>query len=302
MEHEQTIPDQRKEAESAPEPGTPDAASAAPEAAPEAPEAAPEATLETAPGTAPDAVLETAPATPRVRRGRRAVLLIAGAAVLGVLAGTITGYAIQYDREPTPLAPLAQADLAYPKALAPDDATTHQTINANRWHKTDDDLAKLLVEVPGGAKGQGTGYVPPEYFATFFKRPDVMVGSLSELDVRRIASVGWEVNDTVFVDVRLIQFKDHQGAEEYQTSQSEYMPEAEHAGNEGVAIPGLPAELGHVWVDSKADEKPGYLPLRNARALARRGDIVLDIHYTNNRGKITQGDVVNLAKRQLERL
>lgn len=291
LQHKQTIPEQRKEAESAPEPGTPDAAPVAPEA-----------TLETAPGAAPDAGPEAAAATPRVRPGRRAVLLIAGAAVLGVLAGTVTGYAIQYDREPTPLAPLAQADLVHPKALAPDDATTNKTINANRWHKTDDDLVKLLIEAPGGAKSEGAGYVPPEYLATFFKDPGRMLGSLSEMDVRRVASVVWEVGDNVFVDVRLIQFNDRHGAADYQTDQSDYMPEAEHAGNEGVAIPGLPSDLGHVWVDSKAEERAGYLPLRTARAIARRGDIVLDIHYVNNRGKISQGDVVDLAKRQLERL
>lgn len=268
LEHEQTLPDQRKEEESTPEQGT----------------------------------LDLVAATPRRRRGRRTVLLIAGAAVLGVLAGTVAGYAVQYDREPTPLAPLAQADLVSPKALAPDDATTNKTINANRWHKTDDDLAKLLVEAPGGAKAEGAGYEPIEYFATFFKQPDRQLGYLAEQDIRRIASVSWAVDDTTFVDVRLIQFNDRSGADDYQTNQSDYMPQVEYAGNGGVDIPGTPSDLGHVWVDSKADEKPGYLPMRGARAIARRGDIVLDIQFVNNRGKISEGDVVDLAKRQLERL
>ncbi|MGW1773616.1 hypothetical protein [Streptomyces sp. NPDC002104] len=271
MEHEQTIPEQRKEGESGPESGT------------------------------PDTVAGATATTPR-RRGRRTVLLIAAAAALGVLGGAVTGYAIQYDREPTPLAPLAQADLAEPKALAPDDTTTHKTINANRWHKTDDDLAKLLIEAPGGAKTEAAGYEPIEYFATFFKKPDSQLEYLAEQDIRRIAAVSWAVNDTTFVYVRLIQFNERSGADSYQTGQSRYMPEAEYAGNSGVLIPGLRADLGRVWVNSKADEKPGYLPLRGARAIARRGDIVLDIHYTNNRGKVSESDVVDLAKRQLERL
>ncbi|MCY0927495.1 hypothetical protein OTB20_15005 [Streptomyces sp. H27-H1] len=287
MEHEQTIPEQRKEAEKAPEPGTPDAPSAA--------------TPEAAPGAWTDAAPEAAPAAVR-RRGGRALLLIAGAAVLGVLAGTVTGYAIQYDREPTPLAPLAQQDPVSPKALAPDGATTNETINANRWHKTDGDLATLLIDAPGGAKVVGKGYDTIDSVATGFEEPDRMLRNLVKTDVRRLASVSWTEGDSTFVTVQLLQFKDRDGADDYQAGQSSYMPQKKYAGNEGVAIPGLASDLGHVWVDSEAEEKPGYLPMRAGRAIARRGDIVLDIHYVNNRGKVAQGDVLNLAKRQLERL
>ncbi|MET9469407.1 hypothetical protein ABZY44_32360 [Streptomyces sp. NPDC006544] len=270
MEHEQTIPEQRKEEESVPDPE-------------------------------PGAV-DVAPAAPRRRRGGRALLLIAGAAVLGVLAGTVTGYAIQYDREPTPLAPLAQAGLAYPKALAPDEATTNKTINANRWHKTDDDLAKLLIDAPGGAKVEGAGYDTIDNTATLFEEPDSMLRNLVKIKVRRLASVTWSEGDSTFVVVQLLQFNDRDGADDYQTGQSSYMHEKKFAGNDGTAIPGLPSDLGHVWVDSEADEKPGYLPMRGARAIARRGDIVLDIHLVNNRGKVSESDIMDLAKRQLERL
>lgn len=268
MEHEQTIVEQQKEEENAPEAGTPDAA---------------------------------APVGPRRRRGRT-VLLIAGAVVLGVLAGTVTGYAIQYDRKPTPLAPLAQAKLVHPKAIAPDDNTTNKTINANRWHKTDDDLAKLLIEAPSGAKVEAAGYDTIDSVATEFEEPDHMLRNLVRTKVRRLASVNWTEGDSTFVVVQLLQFNDRDGADDYQSGQSSYMPEKKHAGNSGVAIPGLPSDLGHVWVDSEADEKPGYLPMRSGRAIARRGDIVLDIHYVNNRGKVSESDVMDLAKRQLERL
>ncbi|MFE2286793.1 hypothetical protein ACFXDJ_21810 [Streptomyces sp. NPDC059443] len=271
MEHEQTIPEQRKEEESAPEQGTPDAAS------------------------------DAAQPGPR-RRGRRTVLLIAGAAVLGVLAGTVTGYAIQYHRAPTPLAPLAQADLTSPKALAPDDATTNKTINANRWHKTDDDLAKVLIEAPSGAKKGGSGYGTLDLLALDFEKPDHMLRNLAATKTRRIASVSWSEDDTTFVEVTVLQFNDRSGADDYQAGQSNYMSTKDYAGNPGVPIEGFPSQLGHVWVYSEADEKPGYLPLRTARAIARRGDLVLDIHYMNNRGKIAEGDVMDLAKRQLERL
>lgn len=268
LEHEQTIPEQRKEEENAPEQGTPDA-----------------------PGTGP-----------RRRRGGRTALLIAGAVVLGVLAGAVTGYAVQYDREPTPLAPLAQAGLAYPKALAPDDATTNKTINANRWHKTDDDLTKLLIEAPSGAKHEGSGYNTLDFLATEFEEPDHALRGFAHDKVRRIATVTWSEGDATFVEVSVLQFSDRDGADDYQKEQSAYMPEKKYAGNSGVDIPGIGSGRGHVWVYSEADEKPGYLPMRAARAIARRGDLVLDIHYLNNRGKIAESDVVDLAKRQLERL
>ncbi|MFD3551045.1 hypothetical protein ACFWWA_02995 [Streptomyces goshikiensis] len=245
---------------------------------------------------------ETASAAPRRRRGRT-TLLIAGAAVLGVLAGTVTGYAVQYDREPTPLPPLAQPLPAGPKALAPDDATTNKTINANRWHKTDGDLGKLLVEAPGGAKVAGTGYQPADVFAAeFFTFPGRALSNLVDNRFRRVAATAWAEDDRVFVKVRLLQFQNRSGADGYQTEQSDYMPYEDRAGNGGVAIPGLSGDLGHVWVDSKAEQRPGYLPVRRARAIARRGDIVMDIDYYDNRGKIAERDVIELAKRQLERL
>lgn len=267
MEHEQTLPEQPNAGEGSPEQGTPEAAQAG-----------------------------------RRRRGGRTVLLIAGAVVLGVLAGTVTGYAVQYDREPTPLAPLAQAELVYPKAIAPDDTTTNKTINANRWHKTDDDLAKLLIDAPGGAKVEGKGYDTVDYVATEFEQPDYMLRNLIRTEVRRLASVNWVEGDHTFVTVQLLQFNDRDGADDYQSGQASYMPEKKYAGNSGTAIPGLPSDLGHVWVDSEAHEEPGYLPMRGARAIARRGDIVLDIHLMNNRGKVSESDIMDLAKQQLERL
>ncbi|MFD9353684.1 hypothetical protein [Streptomyces sp. NPDC060031] len=273
MEHEQTISEQRKETENVPESDSPEF----------------------------PAVNSVAPA--RLRRRGRTTFLIASAVVLGVLAGTVTGYAIQFNREPTPLAPLAQAKVVTPKALAPDGATTNKTINANRWHKTDDDLAKLLIEAPGGAKVEGSGYESLDFFAAeFFENPEHGLPGILSDNVRRVASTVWSEDDRVFVEVRLLQFNDRSGADDYEKEQSRYMPQVKYAGNSGVEIPGLAGDLGHVWVDAEAHEKPGYYPIRGARAIARRGDIVLDIGYFNNRGKIAESDVIDLAKRQLERL
>ncbi|MET9852355.1 hypothetical protein ABZY57_05300 [Streptomyces sp. NPDC006450] len=267
MEHEQTIPEQRKEAESAPEPGTPDAAAAAPR-----------------------------------RRGTRTVLLIAGAVVLGVLAGTITGYAIQYDREPTPLAPLAQQVIEIPDPLAPIDSTTLRSINANRWVKTDDDLTKLLLDAPGNAKAGMSGTESPDAFAAdWYKAPGQGLTFQTRHGVRRIAARSWSENDRDFFTVRLFQYRDRSGASGYQSDHS-YMSGKEYAGNEGKDFPGVPAQFGHMWIDSKSTQEPGYHPVRSARVIARRGDMVMEIKYENNRGDVDEDRLVDVAKRQWERL
>ncbi|MCY0953742.1 hypothetical protein [Streptomyces sp. H27-S2] len=295
MEHEQTIPELRKADESAPEPDGSD-----PTAAPAAgtsPAAADAATADAA--TADGAA---AAAAPRRRRGRTTPL-IAAAAVLGVLAGTVAGYAVQYHRAPTPLPPLAQQNLVTPKAVAPDDSTTIKTINANRWHKNDDDLGKLLIEAPDGTKSEGKGYDSLDVFAADFEKPDLAVSEFASEGLRRVASTHWSRADRVFVQVQLVQFTDYAGAENYQKNQASFMPLKENAGYAGVAIPGISWDLGRVWVDSKAREQPGYEPTRGATAIARRGDIVMTIYYYDNRGgKIAESDIIRLAERQLERL
>ncbi|MEU2454026.1 MULTISPECIES: hypothetical protein [Streptomyces] len=263
MEHEQTIPEQRKGDESAPEQDT---------------------------------------SAPRRRKGRT-TLLIAGAAALGVLAGTITGYAVQYHREPTPLPPLAQQKMAAPKPQAMSDATTRRSINANRWHKADEELAKKLLDVPGGAKSDFSGALSVDMFAAgYYKDASGGLGGLITDRIRSIASADWSESDRNFVEINLLQFSDRNEAEDFQLGIEHYMPTKEYAGNAGKEVPGVPEEFGHMWVDSDASEKPGYHPLRAGRAVVRRGDIVVSIQYTNNRGEVDESVLADLAKRQMERL
>ncbi|KOY56261.1 hypothetical protein ADK59_20050 [Streptomyces sp. XY332] len=243
---------------------------------------------------------ETAARRPRGRS--RTVLLIAGAAVLGVLAGTVTGYAIQYDREPTPLPPLAQQKIDQPKPQAPNESTSARSLNASRWHKTDDDLAKLLIEAPAGAEVRSSGTVSPDEFsADYYEKPGSGLGGQLRHDVRRIAELRWAQDDRNFVTVRLLQYRERSGADWYQHAH-DYLAEERYTGNSGKDLPGVPADFGHLWVDSAPREKPGYLPVKAARVLARRGDIVMEVSYMNNRGVLDEKDIVEIAKRQLERL
>ncbi|MEV7414657.1 hypothetical protein [Streptomyces sp. NPDC089919] len=237
------------------------------------------------------------------RRRGRTTALIAAAAVLGALAGTATGYAVQYDREPTPLPPLAQPGLRHAAPKPATAATTFRSVNANRWHKTEGDLRELLVPAPKGATKSRSGYEPvPVFAAEFFDHPGPMLKKVLAADLRRVAESEWAENDRRYVHIRLLQFRDYREAEHFQESQSEYMADEDHAHTLGSPIPGVPADNGLAWVFAEADTKPGYLPYRWARAIARRGDVVMDLWVGDNRGSIPQRDVISLAKRQLERL
>ncbi|MCX4800710.1 hypothetical protein OG594_03390 [Streptomyces sp. NBC_01214] len=232
---------------------------------------------------------------------RRTAFLIAGAAALGVLAGTITGYAVQYHREPTPLPPLAQQKVAAPQPQAMSDATTKRSINANRWHKADEELAKKLVEVPGGTQDSFSGPVSPDAFsADYFVEPAGGLGGLGR-KIKRIATARWNEGDRDFVEIHLLQFRDRNGAEDFYAGVLEYMPEGKHAGNSGKEFPVAPADYGHMWISEKR-QKPGYHPMRLSRVLVRHGDIVMSVEWTNNRGDVDEKALVELAKRQMERL
>ncbi|RSS62763.1 hypothetical protein [Streptomyces sp. WAC06614] len=236
-------------------------------------------------------------------RKRRTPALIASAAALGVLAGTVTGYAIQYDREPTPLAPLAQQNLPDPAPKAPDERTTAKSINAHRWSRTEDDLVPLLVDAPGGATVTDKGYRPVDVFsASFYEDPGGGLDGLVGSGVRRVAALEYVVDDTVFVDVALIQFRDRAGAEAFQRHQVHLESNSRRAANRGVDIPGVPADFGRAFVYAKPLEEAGYHPLYLASAVARRGDVAVFISYHDNKKKVSQSDIVDLAKRQMERL
>ncbi|HEX5566351.1 MAG TPA: hypothetical protein VFY14_05350, partial [Streptomyces sp.] len=245
------------------------------------------------------------PAAPPRRRGRTA-LLIACAALLGTVAGTATGYTVQADRAPTPLPPLSQAELSYPKKPLPKGQEPEPlTAEEDRRMKTDGDLRKLLVKEPKGAREQDTliddGWLSPAAYALEFEHPDVMFPDLvREQGLRRVAAVSWEVGHRT-VDIRLVQFRedDIRFTLGFLEGQQAYMPEDEHAGNEGKPL--KDSGNGLVYVYDEPVRDPGYLPLYQARALAQRGDVVMDVWICDSR-PISERDIRSLAERQLERL
>ncbi|MFD1273177.1 hypothetical protein ACFQ51_19765 [Streptomyces kaempferi] len=56
-----------------------------------------------------------------------------------------------------------------------------------------------------------------------------------------------------------------------------------------------------VYVHSKPDTHPGYLPVYGAEAQAWRGDIAMEIWIYDSK-PIPKATIMDLAKRQMERL
>ncbi|MCX3059109.1 hypothetical protein [Streptomyces beihaiensis] len=245
-----------------------------------------------------DAQEEPVVQEPPVRR-RRTGLLISCAAVLGVVAGVCTGYVVQAGRAPDPLPPLAQETVAQAKG-----GPAHEVAAAtgDRRVRTDGDLRKLLVPRPSGAQtaDEAQGWLDQYGFAGLFEHPDDVFGDLSDDSFRRAAVASWEQGKSA-TEVQLIQFRDAKslGSRTFLKGQKSYMADSDWAGNDGRPIPG--SSNGRVYVFDRPDRKPGYLPLYRARALAARGDIVMDIWFYDTK-PISKKTAMALAERQLERL
>ncbi|WP_308312365.1 hypothetical protein, partial [Streptomyces sp. ICN903] len=257
---------------------------------------------------APPAARPAPPARerPRRRRGRTA-LLLACAALLGAVGGLAGGYTVQADRAPTPLPPLSQAKLSYPqKPLPEDEAPEPLTAEEDRRVRTDGDLRKLLLDRPKGARepepSLGTdGWLSPSAYAREFENPGYMFTYLTGGDLRRVASAGWQQGRYRTVVVSLVQFREEKNrfALEYAQGQQDYMSYEDHAGNDGTALKG--SGNGRYYVFDEPRRESGYLPMHRARAIAQRGDIMMDIWIYDTK-PIAKRDIRSLAERQLERL
>ncbi|MQY13128.1 hypothetical protein SRB5_32690 [Streptomyces sp. RB5] len=278
------------------EPGTDAEETPAPDATPTT-----DAGAEQPPTAPPSPEPPPAPETPAPAPGRRrgkTTGLIALALALGAVAGACAGFVVQSRRDPTPLPPLSQGTLGV------DEAAVVTGPDAPRV-KTDGDLRKLLLKKPSGATtapgfSAGGDWIPLYAFADGFVEPDRIFKDSLLNDYRRGAATGWERGNEV-TEVRLIQFHDTSvlGARDYAQGQLGYLPSDEFAGNRGKLVPG--SESGRAFVYSKPEQKAGYLPLYNARAIAVRGDVVLDITVYGTR-QISMKYLMGLAEKQLERL
>lgn len=235
---------------------------------------------------------------PRPRRRGRTALLIAGAAVLGLVAGTCAGYLVQADREPTKLPSLSQPKLTQAKGEAPEPLSAAR----DRRVRTDGDLRKLLLKKPRGAKSAdwlsgSDGWMDLAQYAGTYEEPGGAFGELISEEFRRAAVVGWEDGDTT-VEIRLIQFRQEETtAAAEATDDAKYWSETEDA--DSWVVPGTGDGMAYVY--SEPDTEPGYLPLYSAEAFAWRGDIAMEI-FVHGTKPITKKTIMGLAERQMERL
>jgi len=238
--------------------------------------------------------------TPVLRRRGRTALLIAAAAVLGVVAGTCAGYVVQAGREPTALPPLSQPVLAEAKGKGPEPLSVAQ----DRRLKTDGDLRKLLLKRPSGARDfpypQGRdGWMNLAEYAEDFSRPDAAFKHEISNEFRRAAVTGWRVGSTYSVEIVLTQFRQERDltAAEYTSSQQGFAGDEDDT--DSWQIPGTGD--GWAYVHNRPDTKPGYLPLYSAEAMATRGDIAMTVWVYDTK-PIPKKKIMDLAKRQMERL
>lgn len=269
--------------EAGPAPGTPDAPLPATPAGPD-PES-PEVPVPDAPG--------------KRRRGRTGVL-IAAAAVLGVVAGTCAGYLVQADRGPTALPPLSQPVLAQSKGEAPEPLSAGR----DRRVKTDGDLRELLLKKPRGAREPDwptgeDGWMDLAEYAGHYEESGSMFGQLAMDGFRRAAVVGWLDDDEYSVEIRLVQFRQEEGLAAAGNAENGRYWADDAEDTDSWAVPGTGD--GRAYVHGSPDAEPGYEPLYAAEAHAWRGDVSMEIWVYGTK-PVPKKMIMDLAERQMERL
>ncbi len=236
----------------------------------------------------------------RVPRRGRGVLFVAAAAVLGVIAGTCAGYLVQADREPTALPPLSQPvmDRAGGKGPEPLSAVRDRKV------RTDGDLRRLLLKKPVGAKKaewlEGTdGWLGMAAYADDFTDPGEKFGDLVNDEFRRAAVVGWEAGGSYRVEIRLVQFRQHNSLAAVDSSNNHQSWAEEKPDTDSWGIPGTGD--GTAYVHSRPHTEPGYEPVYSAEAHAWRGDVAMEIWIYGGR-PVPKKTIMDLARRQMERL
>ena len=246
---------------------------------------------------APESVPDPGP--PAVRRSGRTTLLIAAAAVLGVVAGTCTGYVIQAGREPTALPPLSQPVLAQAKGKGPEPLSAAQDDRV----RTDGDLRAFLLKRPSDAQDPvfepgHDGWMSVAEYAETFNQPANAFSQQIGAEFRRAAVAAWRLGDTCSVEIHLVQYRQEEGLDAIDSAEDGRHWAEQQIGSHSWAIPGT--EDGRAYVHTRPDTKFG-VSVYSAEAHAWRGDIAMEIWIYDTK-PISKEKIMDLAKRQVGRL
>ncbi|MER5911834.1 hypothetical protein ABT124_15315 [Streptomyces sp. NPDC001982] len=240
------------------------------------------------------------PPAPRPRRRGRTALLLATAAVLGLVAGTCTGYLIQADRKPTALPPLSQPTLTQAKGKGPEPLSAAQ----DRRVKMNGDLRKLLLTRPKGAKAglfpvADDGWLDLAGYADQYERPGTTFTNLAADEFRRAAATTWLEGEDHNVEIYLVQFVQESKPAASEWTENGYYWAEDEGDTRSWPLPGTGD--GMVYVHDSPDREPGYFPLYRAEAHAWRGDVSMEIWITDTK-PIPKAKIMDLAERQMGKL
>ncbi|MET7287709.1 hypothetical protein [Streptomyces sp. NPDC005573] len=222
---------------------------------------------------------------------------MAGAAVLGVVAGTCAGYVVQAGREPDRLPPLSQPALAQARGEGPEPLSAAR----DRQVKMDGDLRKLLVKRPGGTHeaslGAVDGWLSQAGYADDFTKPGPAFRDLTRQEFRRAAVTGWTEGSSS-VEIRLVQFRQEESRSASDAAADGVYWAEKSRDIRSWPIPGTGD--GMVYVHDRP-EHTGDGSVYQAQACAWRGDVLMEI-WADDTEPISPGKIRDLAKRQMERL
>ncbi|MFF0780644.1 hypothetical protein [Streptomyces sp. NPDC003720] len=245
------------------------------------------------------AALSGAPAPGRSRRRGRTARLAGAGALLGLVAGVCAGYLVQAEREPTRLPSLSQPVIGQAEGdVEPLSAAEDRKV------RTDGDLRKLLLDKPRGARTASwvpqDGWMELAEYADHFSRPGEKFNSLATDQFRRAAVTGWKVGTSSVVDIRLVQYRqeDSMAAADATHTMEDDVESA--PGARSWSIQGTGDGMAYVHPRPVVDYGSGRT-LYSAEAYAWRGDVAMEIWVFSN-GPITEKEIRDLARRQMERL
>ncbi|MCQ9133250.1 hypothetical protein KMS84_20985 [Streptomyces sp. IBSBF 2807] len=227
--------------------------------------------------------------------------MIAGAAVLGIVAGVCTGYVIQAGRAPTALPSLSQPVVGQAVGeVEPLSAAQDRRV------RTDGDLRKALIAPPAGAKDSRTprgrdGWADLPTYANGYKGPATTFDDLVTDEFRRAATVSWRVGETYSVHINLVQFRQESKRAALEWAENGRYWAAKEPDTRDWHVPGTGDGNGVAYVHDTPDRKPGYLPLYEAEAYAWRADVCMEIHVYDSK-PIPKAKIMDLAERQVGKL